>query len=210
MRPADSPAIQLAIVQKFRKPLLLAAALVFIFAFVFIGSTWPDNQYVHELIEWFGTGLIVTCILGRTWASLYISGRKDATLVMSGPYSVSRNPLYFFSVLGAAGIGAQVGSLVSAFAVGAVVWALFELVVLEEEKVLATVYGRTYSDYCERVPRFFPRFSLWQGNNLVSVHIDRVMRTFFDACIFLAAIPIAEGIEYLQDLGYIPVIFRLP
>jgi protein-S-isoprenylcysteine O-methyltransferase Ste14 len=210
MRDANSPAIELAIIQKLRKPLLVLATIVFAFGFVFIGSKWPDNQFVHEMIEWLGTALIVTCILGRTWTSLYISGRKDVTLVMNGPYSVSRNPLYFFSVLGAIGIGAQVGSLMSAVVVGLLVWALFELVVIEEEKTLGAIYGRAYSDYRARVPRFLPRFSQWQGNALVTVHIDRVVRTFIDACVFLVAIPVAELVEHFQDLGWIPILFRVP
>ena len=46
-----------------------------------------------------------------TWSSLYIAGRKGRELVTVGPYSTCRNPLYFFSIVGAAGMGAQSGSL---------------------------------------------------------------------------------------------------
>jgi protein-S-isoprenylcysteine O-methyltransferase Ste14 len=210
MRDANSPAIELAIIQKFRKPLLLLAVFVLAFGFVFVGSTWPDDRPIHELINWFGVALIVICILGRTWSSLYISGRKDVALVTNGPYSVCRNPLYFFSIVGAVGVGAQFGSFVSALVVGSLVWAVFELVVIEEEKMLGAVYGRAYADYCARVPRFFPRFSQWHGNNLVNVHVDRVVRTFIDACVFLIAIPVADIVGHFQDLGYIPILFRVP
>jgi hypothetical protein len=34
--------------------------------------------------------------------------------------------------------------------------------------------------------------------------------TFLDALIFLLAIPIAEGLEHLQDIGTIPVLLTLP
>jgi hypothetical protein len=34
--------------------------------------------------------------------------------------------------------------------------------------------------------------------------------TFVDALVFLLAVPIAEGIEYLQDIGVLPVYIFLP
>src|SRR5690242_19500682 len=37
--------------------------------------------------------------LFRWWASLYIGGRKHQELVLDGPYSVCRNPLYLGSFL---------------------------------------------------------------------------------------------------------------
>src|SRR5690606_40050349 len=66
--------------------------------------------------------LIVVCVIGRTWSSIYIAGHKVQTLVMDGPYSISRNPLYVFSIIGAAGAGAQLGSIVLALAAGFVAW----------------------------------------------------------------------------------------
>ena len=42
--------------------------------------------------------MILICILGRTWATLYIGGQKQRELVTKGPYSVVRNPLYLFTL----------------------------------------------------------------------------------------------------------------
>ncbi|MGZ5811021.1 MAG: methyltransferase family protein [Xanthobacteraceae bacterium] len=209
-RDANSPAIVLSAVQKLRKPLLVFAVVLLGLGYVFVGSKWPDGHLPHEIIEWCGRALIIACILGRTWSSFYISGRKDVALVMTGPYSICRNPLYFFSVLGAIGVGAQLGSIVSAVVIGFLVWALFQLVILEEEKMLETVYGRAYMEYCGQVPRLLPRPSLWHGNDVVEVHVNRVARTFVDACVFLLAIPAAEAVGFLQESGIIPVLFRLP
>jgi protein-S-isoprenylcysteine O-methyltransferase Ste14 len=209
-RSDSSPPIVLGAVQLLRKRLLVLAAIALGACFIVMGSRWPDGQLAHEGIEFAGIILIVLCILGRTWCSIYIAGRKDVNLVMVGPYSVSRNPLYFFSILGAIGVGAQFGTFTSALVVGLLAWFVFELVVTQEEKSLKAVYGQVYSDYLSRVPRFLPRWSQWHGVATLEVDPQRVTRTFLDACVFLLAIPLAEVVEYLQDTGAISVLFRVP
>ena len=42
---------------------------------------WPN---VHRSIQWSGLLLILICILGRTWATLYIGGQSSASLVTKG------------------------------------------------------------------------------------------------------------------------------
>jgi protein-S-isoprenylcysteine O-methyltransferase Ste14 len=210
IRKSSAPAIELATVQLLRKRLVMGAVGLMFACLLFIGSRWEDGHELHEGIEIFGIALIGICILGRTWASYYIAGKKDVALVTFGPYSVCRNPLYFFSVIGAIGVGAQVGSIVYALVLGVSTWMLFSLVAQEEEKALEAAYGQTYRDYCARVRRFLPRLSQWRGARIEDVKFDRVTRTFIDACVFLLAIPIAETVEYLQDTGIIPVLLRVP
>jgi protein-S-isoprenylcysteine O-methyltransferase Ste14 len=209
-RDETSPPIVLGLAQLLRKRLLLLATVALSACFVVFGSRWPDGYLVHKSIESVGILLIGICIVGRTWSSFYIAGRKDVSLVMIGPYSVCRNPLYVFSILGAAGVGAQLGSIVIMVLVGLLAWFVFDLVVREEEKSLEEVYGRPYREYCARVPRFLPRFSQWQGVSTIEIDMRRVTRTFVDACVFLLAIPLAEVLEYFQDTGAITVLFRLP
>jgi len=202
--------IDIGRVQTIRKIVLLAAALPLVAAFVLVQSPWPEGQKIHESLEWLGIGLIVICIVGRTWCTLYIGGRKNTVVVDEGPYSVSRNPLYMFSLLGAAGVGAQLGSFTLMLAVPAIVWLVFRIVVAREEKHLLNGLGEPYRDYVSRVPRFLPRLSLWHNAEYLEVRPNRVVRTFVDACFFLAAIPLAEAFEWLQELGVIPVLLRLP
>jgi protein-S-isoprenylcysteine O-methyltransferase Ste14 len=89
-------AMNIAAVQTIRKLVLFAAVALGVFIFAVTNSRYPSGGTIHEMIEWFGIVLIVICILGRTWASLYIGGRKIDELVTVGPYSTMRNPLYFF------------------------------------------------------------------------------------------------------------------
>jgi protein-S-isoprenylcysteine O-methyltransferase Ste14 len=181
-----------------------------VFVFAVTRSRYPSGGTIHEMIEWVGIVLIVICILGRTWASLYIGGRKIDELVTTGPYSMTRNPLYFFSFLGAAGAGAQIGSVVIALICGALAHLVFHIVVLQEEKLLLGRYGEPYRAFMAKVPRFLPKPSLWRDEPTLTIRPPRVLMTFADALVFLLAVPMAEGFEYLQEIGVIPVLLILP
>ena len=197
-------------VQTIRKIVLYALVALGVFIFAVSNSIHPSGGPIHEMIEWGGIVLIVICILGRTWSSLYIGGRKIEEVVQTGPYSVTRNPLYFFSFLGAAGVGAQVGSVVLALICALLAYVVFYVVVQREEDVLSARYGQSYSDYLARVPRFIPNPSLWRDEPTLTIRPPRVLMTFADALVFLLAVPIAELFEYLQGSGVIPVLLRLP
>lgn len=210
MTPMHPSIVDIGNVQTIRKAVLGVAVGVLIAIFVFGTSRWPEGHDLHEALESIGVGLIVVCIVGRTWCSLYIGGRKSTVLVAEGPYSISRNPLYVLSIIGAAGIGAQLGSFVLTIFAGAIVWLVFRIVVQKEEAHLTTSLGRDYQDYLQRVPRFLPRLSLWHNVEQLNVRPAIVVRTFVDACVFLLAIPAAEMFDWLHASGYIPVLLRLP
>jgi protein-S-isoprenylcysteine O-methyltransferase Ste14 len=210
MLAVSQPKLSLATIQLIRKAVLLAIIVSSMFLVVFADSRWPDGQFPHETIELGGFFLIAFCILGRTWCSFYIGGLKNQSVVDLGPYSVTRNPLYVFSVIGAVGVGAQLGSIVVALLAGVITWAVFYILIFSEERSLRNQFGATYRNYVASVPRFIPNFSLWRDVAALSIKTKNIRTTFFDACIFLVSIPIAEGFDYLHDLGVIPVLFRVP
>ena len=196
--------------QTLRKAVLaLAAALAL--AFVIVGeSRWPDGGVAHESIEWAGVALIVVCIVGRTWSTLYIGGRKNDVLVTEGPYSIMRNPLYLFSIIGAAGAGAQLGSMTAALAAGFIAWIVFRWTARREEAAILAAFPQDYPRYFARVPRFLPNFRLWSAPATIVVQPRTVVTTFLDALIFLAAIPVAETFDYLHGSGIVPVYLTIP
>jgi protein-S-isoprenylcysteine O-methyltransferase Ste14 len=194
-----------------RRKQTLAVALCAGLAVCLLGQArWLPGSGVHELIEWLGVLLIVMCIIGRTWCTLYIGGRKDTELVTLGPYSISRNPLYLFSSLGAAGIGAQFGSIVLAVATALISIAIFYLVIRQEEQVLSSIHGRQYDDYRQRVPFLVPWLSLWKDADVLQVRPRRIVMTFVDASLMLLAVPISDVIESLQERAILPVLFFVP
>jgi protein-S-isoprenylcysteine O-methyltransferase Ste14 len=187
----------------------LAAAIIALGAVLLFASSAWANQYAHSFIEAFGTAFIGLAILGRLWCTLYIGGRKAGEIVSAGPYSVMRNPLYFFSAIGAIGVGAQSGSIVIALVTGAFCVAAFMIVIRREERFLSEQFGAGYGQYLARVPRFFPNPKLFRDESVLEVLPARVYSTFIDGLVFFVAVPAFEVIEYMQQTGIVPVLFRL-
>ena len=117
--------------------------------------------------------------------------------------------MYSFAILSGVGVGAQVGSFVIGLVCGYIAWLILQRFATREETALEAEFGSLYQRYAERVPRFIPKVSLWQDVDVVEVW-PRTVLAFLDAAVFLIAIPIAEGIEYLHDIGALPAIFHLP
>jgi hypothetical protein len=61
-----------------------------------------------------------------------------------------------------------------------------------------------------RVPRFMPKFSLYQSRDSLQVIPRQIAITFFDAVIFFVAVPVMEVFDYLHDSGILPTLFYLP
>lgn len=176
-----------------------------------VESLWhPAVPTAVTLITNLGLLLIAVCIVGRTWCTLYIGGHKNRELTIHGPYSVVRNPLYVFTIIGAAGIGAQSGTLTVAVLFAAVGAIIFAIVVRQEECFLAATFGDAFAAYATRVPRFWPRLSLWQEAGVVLVSPYLVRRSFLDACVFLIALPVCQLMQDMRDDAWFPLSLRLP
>ena len=91
---------------------------------------------------------------------------EPSELVTGGVYAHSRNPMYFGVVLLIGGQAVRHKSL-HVLWWGVVCWLGFHRRILEyEEPHLAEKHGQAYEEYCERVPRWFPRPSYSSGTNL--------------------------------------------
>jgi protein-S-isoprenylcysteine O-methyltransferase Ste14 len=212
----DSPTLaaaggDLQAMQRRRKQVLGLGIAAWMLLVLFTSSRWQiAAPHLHVAIETVGLVLILVCILGRTWCTLYIGGHKKRELVTEGPYSVMRNPLYVFTSLGAAGIGAQTGSAGIALACLAATLAVFHVVARREEAFLAATFPAEFAAYAARVPRFWPRLSAWREAEELRVRPHLVRRTFLDACVFLLAVPAADILGWLQRTASLPVLAYLP
>ena len=197
-------------VQWRRKIALFMAFWIAVPALAFVKSYWREPwPAVYLSLEWAGIALILVCIAGRTWCTAYIGGRKKRELVTTGPYSVVRNPLYVFTLIGAFGVGLQFGCLVVAAIVTTVAYLVFRPVIMREEAYLAASFPQDFAAYSLRVDRLLPNFSQWRSESELAIPAPLMLRTFVEACFFLTAIPIAEAIEYLQARGALPKLIEL-
>lgn len=186
--------------QQWQRKLIIVAAITVGIAVVLASRpSWSEGSLLHEAIERSGFVLILIAIVGRTWCSMYIGGRKLAALVTDGPYSMSRNPLYVFSSIAAFGVAAQFGSLVIASVCALTSLAIFRLVVSHEEQALALRFPSEFQVYRARVPRFLPDPCLWRDADTILVRPALVQRTFWDAMLFLVAAAAMKGLEGVRD-----------
>ncbi|MGB6008425.1 methyltransferase family protein [Castellaniella sp.] len=199
----------LARAQVRRRRALGVLAVLAVCALPWVSSAWPEAGWMNQGLEWGGLAFLILAILGRCACMLYLGGRKGADLVAEGPYSVSRNPLYVFSILAVFGMGLQTGSLVIGLVLAVLASVIFRWIVGEEEILLRQAFGASYEAYCRQTPRFLPRWSLWQSPQHVTVDLHGVWKTVRDALPYFLSIPVFEAIEAAQQAGWVHVYFFL-
>ena len=198
---------RLARYQKLRRLWIFIGIVVTGGLLLSVRTAWDEVAAEH--IELAGICLIWIGIVGRLWSILYIGGHKANAIITDGPYSVMRNPLYFFSTIAATGVGFQTGTLTAGLLFGILCFAAFQIVIRREEKYLSTAFGAPYANYLASVPRFFPKMSLFHDRETREISTHRMYSTLLDGLVFFIAFPLFEFAEYLQETGFIPVLAHL-
>jgi protein-S-isoprenylcysteine O-methyltransferase Ste14 len=192
-----------------RRAVIFGSILIIVGADAITGLRWPADGLAYQCIMLIGIVLIIASIIGRSWSRLYL-GKPRRSIVRVGPYSVCRNPLYGFSILGAIGAAAQTSSIMLALLAGGVICLVFFLVTRnEEEDILASSQGEEYRNYMSTVPRFVPRLSLWRDVEMVQTNPRDTVKTFFESSLLLLTIPGCALIQYFQSNGLLPILFTV-
>lgn len=198
------------VAERYRLAFSWIIGFLLVFLIIFSRSTHEESA-AYEVLELVGYGLIVVATLGRIWATVYIGGRKDAELCQDGPYSISRNPLYLFTLCGAIGIILSAQKL---FLLAIIVpfFAYYYSVIKGEEKRLLQFFGNAFADYCQRVNRIWPTsFKHYASQESFTVYPKVLFRSMVHASTFMWIFVILEMLELLKERTHlIPTLFHLP
>ena len=177
-------------------------SLVFILAIISVGNP-------NVFFDIIGFAFIVVAGVGRIWAAAYISGFKSGKVVKDGPYSMMRNPLYFFSFLGFAGVGMVFGSLILAIILIAVFMITHWPTILAEEAKLREIFGKEYDEYVNATPRFFPKTSLFQNPETIEFYPRKFTKTLFEATYLIFAYGGVKLLLWLHEAEILPNLINL-
>ena len=190
--------------EKLRIPLSRGLAVVAVFFLMFSSSRWEETSpLITTMLFTVGMLLVAVASLGRMWCSVYIAGYKDRTLITAGPYSMSRNPLYFFSMLGALGVGCCTEAFTFPVLILLAMALYYPLVIRKEERRLQEYFGNAFSDYVQRVPVFFPKLALFRERDTYTVNPRAYRRHMFSALWFVWLVGLIELAEGLKEIGWL-------
>ncbi|MCK4825579.1 isoprenylcysteine carboxylmethyltransferase family protein [bacterium] len=196
--------------EKYRIFLSRIAAVIGLFFLCSTQSYWETkNETLTFSLFFIGMILVAIASLGRMWCSLYIAGYKDNKLITEGPYSICRNPLYFFSMIGVVGIGCSTETFTFPI-VFIILFALYyPFIIKSEEKRLKQLFGVEFEEYTKRVPAFFPRLSIFAEPENYSVKPAVYRKHIFSALWFIWIVGILEVIEGMREIGLFTSLWSL-
>jgi protein-S-isoprenylcysteine O-methyltransferase Ste14 len=191
---------------------LIASRALVVGAVVFAGlgaGHWHTHSPASLAMESTSICFLLAGAIGRIWCSVHIAGRKNAFVVAQGPYSVCRNPLYFFSMFAFMGAGLAFESLTVLAIFTAVFFLTHWPTILHEERFLRSAFGAEFDAYCSRVPRFFPKLSLYEAPPRLEVDTHVFTRSLRESGLIPLAFVGAQAVVLAHEAGVLPVVFRV-
>lgn len=134
-----------------------AAALGAGLRFLWPAPLWPwACAWAPVALCLAGSLLLASAGAGEIWRgrTTILPHRATTALVTSGPFRITRNPLYLAMGLLLAGVAFAVNSLAMFLVIGPWVVVMRYGVIAREERYLEGKFGEDYRAYCRRVRRW--------------------------------------------------------
>lgn len=146
----------------------------------------------------------------RWWATLYIGGKKTGELICEGPYSLCRNPLYLGTFLIVFSAAFFLQSLTLAAGLLLASWIYLFTTVPVEERRLRDRFGSHFDEYCQQVPRLFPKLKGFRSPQVVEVRLAGLKAEAIRAARWLWLPIICLLLAQMRSQPNWPHYFRLP
>ena len=198
------------IIEKLRIPISRIFAFILLAFLAVSHSGWEQTDSIMgSLFFLVGVLFVAVASMGRMWCSLYIAGYKTEVLITEGPYSMSRNPLYFFSFIGAIGVGFASKTILIPLVLCIVFMMYYPFVINSEENELQRLHAEKYEEYVRTTPKFFPKISHLKEPKKYTVNPIVFKTHLYSAVWFIWLVGILAFIEKLHELNVIPVFFKI-
>ncbi|MBI9088954.1 MAG: isoprenylcysteine carboxylmethyltransferase family protein [Desulfobacterium sp.] len=182
----------------------LLGGMVFL-VLLFSGSWWhQQHPLVGQLMFLAGAALSGIGAFGRIWCSVYIGGFKNEKLISQGPFSMCRNPLYFFSLVGALGVGLATETLAVPFLILLFFSLYYPYVIKKEEVMLFRKHSKAYAAYIEKVPAFIPRLTALSEPETYLIHPGILRKSLLEAIWFIWFCALFSLMVRLHGSGALP------
>jgi len=143
-------------------PILLAGAIVSALAVDRWVLPLPVPLAEHGLVRAAGMAVLAGAIAFSVWAGVAFRrhdttirpDRASTTLIQSGPFAATRNPIYLSEVVGLAAAGIVFNKLAFVLVAPLFMALVDRLAIRREEAFLRARFGAAYAHYCERVGRW--------------------------------------------------------
>ena len=149
-----------------------------------------------------GFALVVFGSFGRIWASLYIEGNKTKNLVTSGPFSMVRNPLYFFSLIMLLGFSLALKAIYLPLAL-LLIFVIFHIpTIANEERKLRKNHRGKFESYMKSTPRLIPnifKYKRPKTGEKVFVKISRINGVLVEVIGYLFLYTLIDIIYFILD-----------
>lgn len=125
-------------------------------------QVWNPLAYETSFTTLIGRGAIVfgivlmgvSFVMFQQHKTSVVPKRTPNSIITSGPYKYSRNPIYVADAIVLIGYVLTLGSVISFVLVPAFAWVIRTRFINGEETGIRAEFGQTYDDYCQQTRRW--------------------------------------------------------